>query len=50
VLTPDWVATGLSTYGFPEGVEVGGPAGVDVDVWSEPGVEVGGPAGVDVDV
>jgi len=30
------------------GVDVGGPAGVDVDVWSEPGVEVGGPAGVDV--
>jgi hypothetical protein len=32
------------------GVDVGGPAGVDVDVWSEPGVDVGGPAGVDVDV
>jgi hypothetical protein len=31
-------------------VEVGGPAGVGVDVWSEPGVEVGGPAGVDVEV
>jgi hypothetical protein len=40
----------LLAYGLPAGVEVGGPAGVDFDAWSEPGVEVGGPAGVEVDV
>jgi hypothetical protein len=40
----------LGFYGRPAGVEVGGPAGVEVDVWFEPGVEVGGPAGVEVDV
>jgi hypothetical protein len=29
------------------GVDVGGPAGVDVGAWTEPGVDAGGPAGVD---
>ena len=38
----------IDSYGLPEGVEVGGPAGTDVVVWSEPGVEAGGPAGTDV--
>jgi hypothetical protein len=54
VLTADRFATAgvmdLLAYGFPVGVEVGGPAGVEVDVWVDPGVEVGGPAGVEVDV